>query len=95
MASLGARRIWIPFDSAVPQIDEQILQREGYITIKLHGAYYSDIPNWWQKHLGGKDSVTLRTFVTYKNASEVIESSSIENILNLKANNGHFISKER
>lgn len=59
MATLGTRKFYKPFQDSQNEEENQILNKSGYVTIKLHSAYYNSKGNFWQSIFEGNDKIAL------------------------------------
>lgn len=66
--------------------NNEVRKNEAYLTIQLVAAQYKASGTWWQKKLGGTDSLALTTCVTYRSGAERIEAMAVHQRNELKGN---------
>lgn len=84
----GIRTGWLPFTDTA----REVRKNEVYLSIQLAAVQYKANANWWQKKLGGTDSVALTTAITYRSGNEHIESVSVQHRSDLKANTSNNLA---
>jgi hypothetical protein len=78
----GIRTGWLSFNDT----PGEVRKNEVYLSIQLAAVQYKANANWWQKKLGGSDSVALTTAITYRSGNENIESVAVQHRSDLKTN---------
>lgn len=94
MSSLGTRSYWLPL-SGSGVAPKQIKKDQGYITVKLHTAHYFSDGNFWQDIFGGSDKITLKTQLTYFYGAQSIVAAAVQDVREVKANNGTFLAIQK
>lgn len=86
MGILGTKVIWKPLSGDQDASKHQILKNGGYINVILKNAQYNSIGSFWQKAFGGSDKITLSANVVFKNGTDMIEATTVQDVREVKAN---------
>src|SRR5215475_14486367 len=73
----GTRVYWKP-SSGSAGAPEQILKNSGYVSIVLQAVQYKADGNFWQRHFGGSDKITVSTQMTWENGSDSKTAAAIQ-----------------